>query len=153
MTDPGALLLEILSWFLLAGGGTVCLIGAIGMHRMPDLYTRMHAVSVIDGLGAAMLLVGMALQAGFSLIALKLVVVLALLLFTSPIAAHALARGALHRGVRPKQLTEDRATRTVLARLVDRPPAPHADGLHPEEAPDSSAGEAAIDPAPGRPAR
>ena len=71
-----AQILHIVSWFLLVGGALVCLIGAIGMHRMPDLYTRMHAVSVIDGLGAGMLLVGMALQVGFTLDALKLLVVL-----------------------------------------------------------------------------
>ena len=145
-----AQILHIVSWFLLVGGALVCLIGAIGMHRMPDLYTRMHAVSVIDGLGAGMLLVGMALQVGFTLDALKLLVVLALLLFASPIAAHALARGALHRGVRPLLDREDKATRPVLARLVDKPPATHADGLHREEAPAETVGDAAAGPGTGQ---
>lgn len=142
MTDFGDLALHIVSWILVVGGGIVCLIGAIGMHRMPDLFTRMHATSVIDGLGAAMLLIGMALQLGFTLGALKLLIVLALLFFTSPIAAHALARGALHRGVRPKLAHEDQATRRVLARLIGKPPAPHADPGPPDD-------DAAAPPAAG----
>lgn len=125
MSEAGILpqIIEVVSWFLLAGGGIVCVIGGIGMLRMPDLYTRIHAVSVIDGLGAGMLLVGMALQAGFTLTALKLLIILALLLFTVPVAAHALARGALHRGIRPQldrnaDGREDKGSRAALAGLL-----------------------------------
>lgn len=125
MSEAGILpqIIEVVSWILLAGGGIVCVIGGIGMLRMPDLYTRIHAVSVIDGLGAGMLLVGMALQAGFTLTALKLLIILALLLFTVPVAAHALARGALHRGIRPQlgqtaEGREDKASRAALAHLL-----------------------------------
>lgn len=136
MSDPIGLLLDIASWFLLAGGGLICLIGAVGMHRMPDLYTRMHASSVVDGLGAGMILIGTVLQAGFTLTGLKLVILEALLLFTSPLAAHALARGALHRGVRPRLGHEDAAARAALGRVLGQAPT-----LAPEDRPGAARAE------------
>ncbi len=103
-------LVNILSWaFILAGSGLV-VVGALGLVRMPDLFTRKHAASVIDTLGAALLVAGLMLQAGFSLVTLKLLFVLALFFFTGPVAAHALAQAALHQGVEPL-LHEDRRGR------------------------------------------
>lgn len=93
---------DILSWVLLAAGGVFCMIGALGLLRMPDFYTRMHAASVIDTLGAGLLLLGMMLQAGLTLISVKLLFIGVLLFFTSPTATHALARAAHLRGVEPK---------------------------------------------------
>ena len=51
--------LDLLAWACMLAGGAFCLIGAIGLLRMPDFYTRMHAASVTDTLGAGLLLVGM----------------------------------------------------------------------------------------------
>jgi len=96
-----ALLIDALSWAMLLAGGVFCVIGAIGLVRMPDFYTRMHAASVVDTLGAALLLAGMMLQAGPTLVTVKLAMIGALLFFTSPAATHALARAALQRGVQP----------------------------------------------------
>lgn len=93
---------DILSWALLAAGGVFCMIGALGLLRMPDFYTRMHAASVIDTLGAGLLLSGMMLQAGPTLISVKLLFIAVFLFFTSPTATHALARAARLRGVEPK---------------------------------------------------
>ncbi len=94
--------LEIASWILLGAGGSFCMIGALGLLRMPDFYTRMHAASVVDTLGAGLLLAGMLLQAGLSLISVKLVMIGLLLFFTSPAATHALGRAARARGVEPQ---------------------------------------------------
>ena len=96
-----AWLLDAASWAMLVCGGLFCAIGALGLVRMPDFFTRMHAASVVDTLGAALLLGGMMLQAGFTLVAVKLAMIGLLLFFTSPAASHALARVALLRGVRP----------------------------------------------------
>jgi len=93
---------DILSWVLLSSGGVFCMIGALGLLRMPDFYTRMHAASVIETLGAGLLLLGMMLQAGLTLISVKLLIIGVLLFFTSPTATHALARAAHLRGVAPK---------------------------------------------------
>jgi multicomponent Na+:H+ antiporter subunit G len=94
--------LEIASWVLLGAGGTFCMIGALGLLRMPDFYTRMHAASVVDTLGAGLLLAGMLLQAGLSLVSVKLVMIALLLFFTSPAATHALGRAARARGIEPR---------------------------------------------------
>ncbi len=91
---------DLASWLLIAAGGIFCLVGAIGLLRMPDLYTRMHAASVIDTLGAGLLLLGMMLQAGLTLVTVKLIVIALLLFFTGPTATHALARAAHARGVK-----------------------------------------------------
>ncbi len=64
--------LDILSWMLLIGGGFFVLVGGIGILRLPDLYTRMHAASLTDTMGTVMILGGIMLQAGLSLAALKL---------------------------------------------------------------------------------
>jgi multicomponent Na+:H+ antiporter subunit G len=68
---------------------------------MPDFYTRMHAASVTDTLGAGLLLVGLVLQAGLTLVAVKLLFLGLLIGFASPTATHALAKAALARGLAP----------------------------------------------------
>lgn len=95
------MLIDALSWVLLVAGGIFCIIGAFGLVRMPDLYTRIHAASVTDTLGAGLIFLGLILQAGFTLVAAKLVILILLLLLTGPVATHALARAALHKGVKP----------------------------------------------------
>ena len=94
-------LTEGLSWFCLISGGLFCVVGGIGILRMPDLYTRLHASSVIESLGAGLILLGLMLQAGLSLITLKLLILLVLLFIASPTATHAIARVAMLRGLKP----------------------------------------------------
>jgi multicomponent Na+:H+ antiporter subunit G len=93
--------LDLASWILLAAGGLFCLVGGLGLLRMPEFYTRMHAAGVIDTMGAGLILSGLMLQAGFSLVTLKLIMVGILVFFTSPTATHALAQAALGRGLEP----------------------------------------------------
>jgi len=92
-------LFDILSALCLAGGGLFCLAGGIGLLRMPDFYTRMHAGSVIETLGAGLILLGLMFQTGLSLITVKLAMVGLLIFFASPTASHALARAALLRNM------------------------------------------------------
>jgi multicomponent Na+:H+ antiporter subunit G len=94
-------LLDALSFALLAAGGFFCVVGGIGMLRMPDFYSRMHAASVIETLGAGLILAGLLLQAEQLLVAAKLLIVGVLIFFASPTATHALARAALARGLQP----------------------------------------------------
>ena len=95
------LILDIASWTLMSLGGVFVLIGGIGALRMPDLYTRMHATSLTDSLGAILILVGVMIQAGLSLASIKLGAILLFLLLTSPTATNALATGALLAGTKP----------------------------------------------------
>lgn len=104
------LALDLLSWACLAAGGVFCIIGAVGLLRMPDFYTRMHAASVVDTLGAGLILLGLLLQAGLTLVSAKLAMIGLLLLFASPTATHALARAAMVRGVQPLLADEEQAS-------------------------------------------
>ncbi len=94
-------IIDILSGVLLSIGGIFCVIGAIGMLRMPDFFTRMHAASVIDTLGAGLIILGLILQSGFTLVTAKLLILGLLIFFTSPTASHSLANAALTRGSEP----------------------------------------------------
>ncbi len=93
--------LDVLSWACLIGGVAFALVGAIGMLRFPDVFARMHAAGIIDTLAAGLVLVGLSLQAPSWLIAVKLLLIFAFILYTSPTATHALARAALNGGVKP----------------------------------------------------
>ena len=95
--------LTIVSWALIVAGGAFCLIGALGILRMPDFYTRVHAASVTDIVGSFAILLGLGLQAGLTLVAVKLAFIALLIFFTSPAATHALVKAALERGVEPLQ--------------------------------------------------
>ncbi len=94
-------LVDLVSWIFLLAGGLFGIIGGIGIIRFPDLFTRFHAAGITDTLAAALFLTGLMLQAGWSLVTAKLLLILAFGLFTSPTATHALAKAALHGGVRP----------------------------------------------------
>ena len=107
------LLIDAISWVCLVVGGLFCIVGAIGLLRMPDFYTRMHAASVIETLGAGLILFGLMLQAGFTLVAVKLLMLGVLILFVSPTATHALARAGIVRGLRPL-LAEEENTSSKL---------------------------------------
>ena len=100
--------IDVLSWACLVAGGAFCVIGAVGLLRMPEFFARIHAASVTDTLGAGLILAGLALQAGFTLVTVKLAMIGVLILFTSPTATHALAKAGLARGLKPL-LAEDRS--------------------------------------------
>lgn len=91
-----------LSAILLLAGGLFCLVGGIGLLRMPDFYTRMHAASVTETLGVGLLLLGLMLKAGLTLVMVKLAMIGLLVFFVSPTASHALSKAAYLRGLKPK---------------------------------------------------
>jgi multicomponent Na+:H+ antiporter subunit G len=95
------LAVTVASWLLLVAGGLFCCVGALGLIRMPDFYTRVHAASIADTIGFGLLVLGMMLQAGLSLVTLKLAIIGLLVFFVSPTATHALVKAAMARGVKP----------------------------------------------------
>lgn len=82
-------------------GSFLCLSGGVGIIRFPDFYTRMHAVGVTDTLGAGMILIGLMLQNPDSLVIIKLLMILVMTIFISPVASHALAKAALRNDLVP----------------------------------------------------
>ena len=95
------LAVDLISWVLLLAGSVFSLIGAVGIIRLPDVFTRMHGAGIIDTLGAGLILAGLMVQAGLTMVTVKLILIVAFLFFTSPAATHALARAALGAGVEP----------------------------------------------------
>ena len=91
--------LDMLSVLLLFFGVLFILVGSIGLLRMPDVFTRMHAAGITDTIGAAAIILGLMLVAGWTIVLIKLLIVLLFLMLLHPTACHALARAAVH-GIR-----------------------------------------------------
>ncbi|MEM9380536.1 MAG: monovalent cation/H(+) antiporter subunit G [Planctomycetota bacterium] len=102
---------DVLSWVLLVSGGVASVVAGIGALRMPDLFSRMHAASILDTLAPAAVLSGLILQAGWTVVAFKLFLVFCFLAITTSTAAHALARSALTYGEVPVGVDEEQARR------------------------------------------
>ncbi|MEX0837546.1 MAG: monovalent cation/H(+) antiporter subunit G [Gemmatimonadota bacterium] len=88
-------ILDILSWVFIVSGLFFMIVGTIGILRMPDILTRLHPAGMTDTMGAGFLLLGMALQTTDWMVLVRLLFIYAFLLFTGPIASHALARAAI----------------------------------------------------------
>ena len=100
-------ILELLSALCLFMGGVLCVTGGIGLLRMPDFFSRVHASGVTETLAAPLLLIGMALQMEWSLELAKVIMILLLVLATNPTATHAMAKATLHGGQRPLVFDND----------------------------------------------
>ena len=96
-----SLLFDAASTVFLLTGAFFVLVGAIGVYRLPDFYTRLHGAGITDTLGAGLVLVGLAIQAGLTLATVKLLMILVFLLITSPTSCHALAQAARANGLEP----------------------------------------------------
>lgn len=94
-------MIDILGWACLLSGGALGIIGGIGLIRFPDFYSRLHAVSITDTLCAALILLGLGLQAGWSFESAKLFLIYAFLFFSSPTASYSLGNGAWQSGLKP----------------------------------------------------
>ena len=94
--------LEMLSSFCLLTGGALCITGGVGLLRLPDFFTRVHAAGLTETLAAPLLLAGIMLELGWSLDLFKVLAILVLVLATNPTATHAMAKAALHGGNSPK---------------------------------------------------
>lgn len=103
------MILEILSAACLLIGAFFSLSGALGIFRLPDFFTRVHAASVTDSIATVFIILGLVLISDFGLIAVKLIFILLFLLLTSPTASHALAKSARHGGL--LTLAESSATK------------------------------------------
>lgn len=93
--------LDIISYALIGAGIVFLFVGAIGIIRLPDFYTRLHATGVTDTGGAELVLIGLMIQAGWSLLTLKLALIALFLFLTSPTATHAIANAAYTAGLKP----------------------------------------------------
>lgn len=99
------LIADIVTGLLLLTGALFCFVAAVGLLRLPDLYTRMHAASKAGALGSGLMLVAVALHGADLSVATRALAGFVFLLLTTPISAHLLARSSYFRGYRPCSLT------------------------------------------------
>lgn len=92
---------HILSIACLVLGSAFAVIGGIGILRLPDFFTRIHGAGITDTMGAGFILFGLMIQAGLTLITVKLLLIWFFLFITSPTSTHALAKSALTHGIEP----------------------------------------------------
>ena len=129
-------ILHGLGAFLIVGGSVFCVIGGIGIVRLPEFYSRCHGAGITDSAGAAGVLLGLALFTN-PIGAIKLVLVLAFVWLSSAVSTHALAKAAFSQGVRlddiprvdwtlpppsPEALEEDLAARVAQAAAIATDP-------------------------------
>ena len=93
--------MNILSIVFIVAGLFFLIVAAIGVVRLPDVFSRAHAVSLTDSLGTFLMLVGTVLYEGLGTNMLKILVVLALLYLLNPVITHATIRAALRSGLKP----------------------------------------------------
>jgi len=85
----------------MAAGLFFVLAGTVGVLRLPDFYTRLHAAGMTDTLGAELILLALIFQADNLQMVLKLLLVAFFLFVTSPTATHAVAHAAYRAGLKP----------------------------------------------------
>ncbi|HEV7254889.1 MAG TPA: monovalent cation/H(+) antiporter subunit G [Mesorhizobium sp.] len=98
MTDD---ILNILVGVLVLAGSCFVLVAGVGLLRLPDLFSRMHAASKAGALGSGFVLLGVAFGSGDPDVTLRALAGIVFVLVTTPVAAHLLAKAALDTGQRP----------------------------------------------------
>lgn len=82
----------LIAGLLMVGGTVFMLVAAIGLLRLPDLYTRMHAVTKAGTLGVGLVLISAAVAFGDVSVTMRSLVVLLFVLLTAPVSAHMIGR-------------------------------------------------------------
>ena len=97
-----SLIVDMLAWILVISGSAFVVIGAIGTLRFPDFWSRLHAASVSESAGMILLISGMCLHSGLTLITVKLLIIGGFVFITGPTSTHAVANAALTSGEAPE---------------------------------------------------
>jgi len=91
---------EVIGFIFVSMGLAFDLFGCLGLVRLPDVYNRLQAATKCVTLGTCSILFGTFLIVGVSAAGFKMLMCLVFVLLTSPVAAHAIARGAHRAGVK-----------------------------------------------------
>lgn len=91
----------IITGIFLAMGCFLIVVASIGVVRFPDFYSRMHPAGKADSLGQTLMLIGLIIYEGVSLVSIKLLLIIIFIFIANPTATHALAKAAYTAGVKP----------------------------------------------------
>jgi multicomponent Na+:H+ antiporter subunit G len=101
-------MIDTIGYILIALGALLMFISILGLYRFPDVFTRSHAAGIIDTGSATCVLIAAILLCGFTLTALKILLIWVFILVTSPTASHALLKAAIADGMQPIHRDESR---------------------------------------------
>ncbi len=111
------LIQNVLAALLVMGGTFFLAVSCLGLIRLPDYYSRNHAVGKSETLGIILVLAGLGVYNGITLTTFKLIVVLIFVMIANPTATHVILRAALRSGLQPWTLK----TRQESAGAVKEP--------------------------------
>lgn len=99
-------LINYLGNFFIFAGMFFLFVGSIGLLRLPDFFTRLHGTSKTDTLGIGLVFLGLFCYVGWSLVAVKLILIIFFVFFTGPVSSHALAKAAYKSGLVPYKVDD-----------------------------------------------
>lgn len=94
-------MVNVIAIILLIGGAFFLAVGSLGVVRLPDFFSRMHAAGKCDTLGVILSMGGLIVYHGLALDSFKLLMILIFIGLANPTATHAMARAALRSGLKP----------------------------------------------------
>ncbi len=92
---------DVICMFIMLSGFFFFTTATLGLLRLPDFFTRLHATGKGDTLAVLLSLIGLAVYNGFSLTSAKIVFIAVFMFLAQPTATHAISRAAFRCGVRP----------------------------------------------------
>ncbi|OPL08832.1 MAG: hypothetical protein AVO34_14005 [Firmicutes bacterium ML8_F2] len=92
------MILHYIAAFFLLGGFFFLIVGVVGLLRLPDVYTRMHAMGKCDTLGTGMVLVGLMILISDITNITKLFLIMVMIATINPVITHLIAKTAYNRG-------------------------------------------------------
>jgi multicomponent Na+:H+ antiporter subunit G len=93
--------MTIIAYFFFGWGIFFMIFGVLGIFRFPDLYTRIHPSGKAGTAGVLSIFIGLIIYSGFSALSLRIILIALFIVITSPVASHAIARGAIESGIEP----------------------------------------------------
>jgi multicomponent Na+:H+ antiporter subunit G len=93
--------MQLVGMIFMSVGLFFLFVGAIGVVRFPDVFSRSHAVGLTDSVGGLFTLSGLALYQGVNGNLVRVLIVLLLIYVLNPVMTHAMLRAALRSGLKP----------------------------------------------------
>lgn len=98
----------VITGILLFTGCFFIVVASIGIIRFPDFYSRMHPAGKSDTLGQLLILSGLIVYEGFSLVSIKLLIIIIFIFIANPTATYSVAKAAYRGGVKPWDKEEEK---------------------------------------------
>ncbi|WP_422484742.1 monovalent cation/H(+) antiporter subunit G [Gudongella sp. DL1XJH-153] len=96
---------EMIILVLILGSGFFFMVGTVGLIRLPDVFSRMHATTKSDTLGAGLALLALIIYRGFEPVSFKLFLILIFIYATNPVSSHIIAKAAYDKEKRTGEVS------------------------------------------------